>query len=141
MEADLKAIGSRLQEIRKRLNLLQKKFAQELGISASSLCDMEAGNMKPRFELIYSLTKKFNVNVLYLLHGQGDMFMPEDKDIFRESGALNRHREWFRDFLYYFEHSPMARYSLMSMFITYLHENEKLIQIDIKKHQEKGEQQ
>jgi transcriptional regulator with XRE-family HTH domain len=140
MEADLKAIGMRLQEIRKRLNLLQKQFARELGISASSLCDMEAGNMKPRFELIYSLTGQFNVNILYLLHGQGDMFMPRDEDIFRKSAALKTHREWFKDFLHYFEHSPMARYSLMSMFFTYLNENEKLIELDIKKHKEKGEQ-
>lgn len=141
MDFDLKIIGERLQKIRKHLNLLQKDFAKELGISASSLCDIEAGNMKPRFELIYALTKKFNVNILYLLHGTGDMFMREKQDTFHKSEIMERDREWWENFIYYIENSPMTRYAVMSYFLTYKNTNEELIKIDIENTRKKGKKE
>ncbi len=137
MDVDLKAIGKRLQDIRKSLGLLQKDFAKELGISSSSFCDIEAGNLKPRFELIYSITKKFKVNILYLLHGEGDMFMHEEEKMFSRSEVLDKYRDWFKDFIYYFENSPMVRYAVMSFYFSYLNENEKLIKTDLDKHKAK----
>jgi len=141
MDVDLKEIGKRLQDIRKSLGLLQKDFAKELEISSSSLCDIEAGNLKPRFELIYSITRKFKVNILYLLHGEGDMFIPEEEKLFSRSDVLDKYRDWFKDFIYYFENSPVVRYAIMSFYFSYLTENEKLIKTDLDKHKpKKGEQ-
>ena len=139
MAADLKLIGERLQEIRNKLNFLQKDFAEELEISSSSLCDIEGGKIKPRFELIYNLPKKFKVNILYLLYGTGDMFMHEEDEIFRQSGVLEKHKEWFKEFISYFEDSPMVRYALMSYFFSYINEHDKLIKIDIDKNKAKKE--
>lgn len=141
MDVDLKEIGKRLQDIRKNLGLLQKDFAKELEISSSSLCDIEAGNLKPRFELIYSITRKFKVNILYLLHGEGDMFMPEEEELFSRSDVLEKHRDWFKEFIYHFENSPMVRYAMMSYYFSYLNENEKLVKIDLDKHKAKKEEQ
>ncbi len=141
MDFDLKIIGERLQKIRKHLDLLQKDFAKELGISASSLCDIEAGNMKPRFELIYALTKKFNANILYLLHGTGDMFMREKQETFHKSKIMDIDRERWEDFLYYIENSPMTRYAMMSHFLTYKNKNEELIKIDIENSKKKGKEE
>ncbi|MCP5109140.1 MAG: helix-turn-helix transcriptional regulator [bacterium] len=133
MDADLKTIGERLQKIRKQLGMLQKDFAKELGIASSSLCDIEAGNMKPRFELIYSITKKFKVNILYLLHGTGDMFIKEERngEIFQKSEVFKQYREWLNDFLYYFDNSPMVRYAMQAYFSIYTTENDLLIKKDI----------
>jgi len=141
VDADLTRIGERLQEIRKSLNLLQKDFAKELEISSSSLCDIEAGHIKPRFELIFNLTKKFKVNILYLLHGTGDMFMHEEEEIFHRSEVLDKYKDWFREFISYFEHSPMVRYAMMNYFFAYINENERLIKIDMDKNKIKKEVQ
>jgi transcriptional regulator with XRE-family HTH domain len=131
VDVDLKGIGERLQQIRKKLGFLQKDFAGELEISSSSLSDIEAGNIKPRFELIYQLIKKFNVDIIYLLNGTGDMFYHEEEEIFHQSAVLTQYRDWFKEFISYFENSPMVRYALMNFFFTYINENEKLIKIDI----------
>ena len=137
MDVDLKLIGERLQEIRKRFKLMQKDFAKDLGISPSSLCDIEAGKIKPRFELIHNLPKKFKVNILYLLYGTGDMFMHEEEEIFRQSEVLETYRNWIKEFLFFFENSPMVRYAVMNYFISYINEHEGLIKIDIEKNKAK----
>jgi transcriptional regulator with XRE-family HTH domain len=135
-------IGERLQIIRKHLGLLQKEFAEKLEISTSSISDIEAGNIKPRFELIYNLTKKFNVNIYYLLHGEGDMFMPEEDETVCLVNKLSPEmKAWLKDFLRYLNQSPMVRYSMMSYFLTYKNENDLLIAKDIEKSKStKGEQ-
>lgn len=112
---------------------MQKTFAKELEISASSLCDAESGNIKPRFELIFSIIEKYNVSIPYLLHGTGDMFIPEPDDALPEPGLLEKHRDWFKKFFHYFEKSPMVRYAVMSFFLSYIYENEKLIEMDMEK--------
>ena len=132
-ELELKDIGIRLQLIRKKLNLLQKDFAKSLDISNASLSEMEAGNAKPRFELIYNITSKYKVNINYLLHGEGEIFMSDE--ISRQSGLeiLPEYHLFFKDFLYYFNQSPLVRTAMMNYFRTYILEKETLIEKDIRK--------
>lgn len=141
MDADLKAIGQRVQKIRKHLDFLQKDFAEELEISPSSLCDTEIGKLKPRFHLLYNISRKFKVNLMYILHGSGDMFMHEEEEMFRKSKIISQNKNWFRQFFYLFENSPMFRHAMMTYFFTYLNRNDMLIQTDIEKNKarEKGE--
>ena len=132
-DPELQDIGLRLQAIRKKLNLLQKDFAKELDISNASLSEMEAGNAKPRFELIYNITSKFKVSVNYLLHGEGEMFLSDE--ISRQSGIEIKpeYQLFFKDFLYYFNQSPLVRTAMMNYFRTYILEKETLIEKDIRK--------
>ena len=137
----LKEIGFRLQLVRKKLNLLQKDFAKTLDISNASLSEMEAGNAKPRFELIYNITKKFKVNINYLLHGEGEIFLADE--ISRQSGLeiKSEFQPFFKDFLYYFNQSPLVRTAMMNYFRTYILEKENLIEKDIRKTQSTQEQE
>jgi len=129
---ELKSIGERLVGIRKKLNLLQKDFARELDISNASLSEIEAGNNKPRFELIYNLTLKFKVNIYYLLHGQGEMFMPTEMESLTAARKYGPDTEkWLKNFLNYFNESEMLRYAMMSYFSKYLTENRKSIELEI----------
>lgn len=131
----LKEIGLRIQVVRKRLNLLQKDFASTLDISNASLSEMEAGNAKPRFELLYNITKRYNVNLNYLLHGEGDIFLPD---------AISRRNlmeispgdgDFFKEFFHYFNCSHLVRTAMMNYFRTYILEKETLIKKDIIKTQ------
>jgi len=133
-----KEIGLRIQVVRKKLSLLQKDFAKSLNISNASLSEMEAGNAKPRFELLYNITKSYNVNLNYLLHGEGEIFMPNE--ISRQSviEITPGHKDFFKEFFYYFNCSHLVRTAMMNYFRTYILEKETLIKKDIVKTQNEG---
>ena len=133
-----KEIGLRIQMVRKKLNLLQKDFARSLDISNASLSEMEAGNAKPRFELIYNITKKYNVNLNYLLHGEGEIFMPNEVSRQSTFEITPGHRDFFKEFFYYFNCSHLVRTAMMNYFRTYILEKESLIEKDIIKTQNEG---
>lgn len=130
-----KEIGLRLQMVRKSLNLLQKDFARSLNISNASLSEMEAGNAKPRFELLYNITKRYNVNLNYLLHGEGEIFMSNDILQQNPIAITPGHRDFFKEFFYYFNCSHLVRTAMMNYFRTYILEKETLIKKDIIKTQ------
>lgn len=139
----LKEIGQRVKEVRRYLNLRQNNFAQALDISNANLCEIEAGAAKPRFEFLYNISLKFNVNLLYLLHGQGEMFIksPEEgitdeiKDEFDEAikflKKLPTHRKELTALLRDFNDSQMLRYAVISYYLTYKSQNWELIKRDI----------
>jgi transcriptional regulator with XRE-family HTH domain len=130
-DLDLAAIGRRMKEIRKNLGYKQREFAAELNISAASLSDIESGKGKPRHEAIYNLAKKYNVNIYYLLHGPGEMFMSNiiERSITAETYGV--HTEFLLKFLKYFKESSLVRYEMMRYFRSYMIENEATIEKDI----------
>jgi len=140
-DPELKEIGFRLQLVRKKLNLLQKDFARALDISNASLSEMEAGNAKPRFELIYNITKKFKVNINYLLHGEGEIFMSDELSRQSVLEIKPEYQPFFKEFLYYFSQSPLVRTAMMNYFRTYILEKETLIEKDIRQTKASQEQE
>jgi len=133
-ESELKEIGNRVVAIRKELHMLQKDFAKEMEISGGSLSEIEAGNAKPRYELLYNISRKYNVNLYYLLHGKGEMFVPDDIESFlgpRKYGSDTE--QWLKKFLFYFNESEMLRYAMMSHFSRFYLENKDVIDKSIHK--------
>jgi transcriptional regulator with XRE-family HTH domain len=128
---DLKAIGQRMKVIRKNLGYKQREFAAELTISAATLSDIESGKGKPRHDAIYNLAKKYNVNIYYLLHGKGEMFMSNiiERSIVPET--YGGHTEFLLKFLKYFKESSIVRHEMMRFFRTYMIEKEATIEKDI----------
>jgi len=52
--------GKRLKEVRKKLNnITQTEFAKQLSMAKSSLCEIEAGEVKPGFDFFYKLIHSF----------------------------------------------------------------------------------
>ena len=129
----LKAMGERIQSIRKRLELKQKEFAAELCISGPSLSEAEAGNVKPTIEIYYYLTKKFNVNQDYLFMGKGSMFLEEKNMESPLTGAAEDANHFLEAFLMYFKKSKLVRTAMVGHFSTFLLENEQVIEKDLKK--------
>jgi len=129
----LKDIGQRLQNIRKAIDINQKDFALEMEISGASLSEIEAGGSKPRIEIYYNLTRKYNVNIDYLLHGRGEMFRGPGQNDTTGIDKEDEFREFLETFLDYFEKSRLVRYAVMTHFTTFLEEKETLIEKNIKK--------
>lgn len=123
-------VGIRLQEIRKVLGIKQKDFARQMNISNANLSEIEQGNAKPRFELLYNIIRLHNVNISYLFYGEGEMFQPDNAgniDFKRFPGL----EEWLEDFLWYMENSVLVRAHIMLAFRQYLLENRQLVDNDI----------
>ncbi|UCH96583.1 MAG: helix-turn-helix transcriptional regulator [Candidatus Aminicenantes bacterium] len=70
----LNAAADRIRAVRERLGLTQEDFARQLGISQSFMSLVEAEKRKPSVQLLYSLLIVFNVDLHWILTGQGKMF-------------------------------------------------------------------
>lgn len=131
LEIDKKSIDRRLKLIRTTLNLSQREFAGGLNISSSSICSIESGKGLPRHDVIYNLAAKFNVNIYFLLHGTGEMFMTDLLKQRIESGEFKPYTGFLKEFLKYIRGSSVIRYEMMNYFWKYFIENEGLIEKEI----------
>ncbi|MCP5050425.1 MAG: helix-turn-helix transcriptional regulator, partial [bacterium] len=71
------AIARRLKDIREALKMKQVDFAKRLGVSPAGLSEMEKGRYKPNIDVAMILVAEFNVNLYYLVMGEGGMFSGE----------------------------------------------------------------
>lgn len=69
--------SARLREFRAHLGLDQKELAARLGVSQGVLGFAERGERKPSKALIANLFEKYRVNQTWLMHGEGEMFLPQ----------------------------------------------------------------
>ncbi|MCT7530400.1 helix-turn-helix domain-containing protein [Aliarcobacter cryaerophilus] len=79
-------INSNLIDIRKKLGLNQTEFADKLETSQNLISKYEKGQVELPFKIINNLNKVFNININWLLTGNGLMFENEagDKDNFKQ---------------------------------------------------------
>lgn len=87
-----------LKKLRKSLNLSVDKFAQQLGIPASTIWGYEGKKRIPSIELSVQLYKIFNVNLNWLISGAGEMFninpnkkeelRKEIREVLKEEGII-----------------------------------------------------
>lgn len=70
--------GERLKQIREELRLSQAKLGNSLGISAPSIGKAEKGINRLSNESLTKLLENHNVNINYLLSGEGEMFITKD---------------------------------------------------------------
>ena len=81
-------IGKRLRDLRKKLGYNQKNFADLLGITERTLRNYEKGNNLPS-SLLTILIEKFNININWLLTGEGDMFLKDYTNFTEVKNAYN----------------------------------------------------
>jgi len=72
-------VAERLKELRYKLGLSQKEFAEKVGIHYMTLSKYESGKYHPSLRFLKKVEEVFNVNPQWLLEGRGDMFLPKDK--------------------------------------------------------------
>jgi transcriptional regulator with XRE-family HTH domain len=132
MKESKDTIASRVKKIRQTLGIKGKDFAPRLKISGPSLSEIENGKYHPNFEFIYNIVREFNVNLYYLIFGEGNMFIDPGKrtdmgileELFSTSGNIRR-------FIYYFERSEIIRYFILSEFKQKLIRDKKMIEKEI----------
>ncbi len=64
----LKALGKKVQKLRKEREISQEELAHELGISRVYMGFIEQGRESPSLKLLMKISRKFNVKVEDLFH-------------------------------------------------------------------------
>ena len=63
-------IGLKVQALRKSQNLTQEQLAEITGVSWRTISNLETGRTVPKLELIYDLSRYFNIGMDELLMGK-----------------------------------------------------------------------
>lgn len=92
-------MNERIIELRKSLNLSQTDFGKQIGISKSSVSDIEIGRISISKRTIISICSKFNVNEEWLKSGNGNMFLEYDKKHDEFFSVFQNLKEPLQDFL------------------------------------------
>ena len=130
-------LADRLKKIRLELNLKQKEIAAELKISKATYSEVEGGNYNPNFNLIENIVLKYNVNLYYLLFGEGEMFL-DAKQSFRARKPLYAvSKEEIDQFMWYLERSPAVQFMILGFFRTILNKEKDTIQKEINDYESK----
>jgi transcriptional regulator with XRE-family HTH domain len=131
-EVNKNTVGYRIKQIRKALNIKGKDFAPRIKISGPSLSEIEKGKYYPNFEFLVNIVKEFNVNLYYLVFGEGEMFVEPGKRtdmlLLEELASSSSH---IRKFLYYFERSDIIRFFILSQFKHKLMLDKEMIEKEI----------
>lgn len=70
----------RIKKLRKELDLTQQKFADAIGMKQNTIAQYEMGRTVPSDAIIFSICREFNVSENWLRTGEGDMFLPANRD-------------------------------------------------------------
>lgn len=73
-------MNERLKKLRRSLELTQQEFADRIGIKRNSFANYETGRNTPIDAIIVSICREFNVNEDWLRNGNGEMFLPADRN-------------------------------------------------------------
>jgi transcriptional regulator with XRE-family HTH domain len=132
----LEIFGQRLKEVRQQLKLLQKDFAASLEVSGSFLSEIEKGKANPGFDVLRKMYLIYNVNLHYLLGGQGEPFIDKTEASVSPSTAIGHEKEKLHELIFYIENAPVVRYAVYEFFSNYLYKNKGMVEEDMQKHKE-----
>ncbi len=74
-------LGNRLRAWRQSIQLKGYELAEKIDISPGSLSEIESNNSLPSADTLAKLVKHSNLNILWLLTGEGDMHKKEEHEI------------------------------------------------------------
>ena len=68
-----------IKKLRKELRLTAQALADNVGIALQTVQNYELGKREPSFAFMYYLLTVYNVNINWLMTGEGSMFIGQDK--------------------------------------------------------------
>ncbi len=72
-------MNNRIKELRKALNLTAEKFGARIGVTRSTISNLESGHRNVTEQTILLIVNEFNVNEKWLRDGKGEMFVNSDE--------------------------------------------------------------
>ncbi|UCH92705.1 MAG: helix-turn-helix transcriptional regulator [Candidatus Aminicenantes bacterium] len=129
--ADRKSVEKRIRLIREALDMTQSQLAKQLNISPATMCHIEKGLYRPNFEFLVNISKKFNVNLYYVLFGEGDMFLDPFIWYMNQSDGYAVNPGEVRRFLWFFQRSQIVQYLTLGYFKTIMKRERQSIEQEI----------
>ena len=124
-------IGNNIKAIRKALGKTIQYMSEITGISRGYIADFERGVKLPTAKYIKYLYENFQVNVNYILSGEGDIFYGGSEEILTDVKKIKTGDKIIDEFLYYFFNSPMAHSYLIYHFRKFLNDENQAIMKDL----------
>lgn len=72
--------GERIRELRKEKGLTMEQFGEKIGVTKSTISNIENGNRNATEHMIKSICREFGVDYIWLTTGEGEMFVESDDD-------------------------------------------------------------
>ena len=73
-------MNERIRELRKSLNLTMEAFGERIGVSKSTISNIENGYREATEHMIKSICREFGADYIWLTTGEGEMFVESDDD-------------------------------------------------------------
>ena len=120
---DVKEIGRRLKEVRKKIGKTLEQMRDITGLSTGGISEMEKGLKKPSSVYMFALKTEFDVNINWILSGEGTMFSPDiELDLnFGEDNIL------IQDLILCIKNVDIVRLDMLGYFSKFKRENPGLI--------------
>ena len=81
-------LDKRIRELRKSLNLTMEQFGEKIGVSKSTISNIENGNRNATEHMVKSICREFNIDYGWLTTGAGEMFVDSDEDFLARVDAI-----------------------------------------------------
>lgn len=124
--------GQRVRQIRQKLAMKQKDFAQKIDVHPAYLSEIELGRANMSLKFYREMKRVLGVNLDYLVSGDGDMFSYQPTE-----GAENktgpRNLISVEDLIWYLNNSDYFKNSILAQAQKFKIENEDFIQKSLKK--------
>jgi transcriptional regulator with XRE-family HTH domain len=134
----IKGIGKRLQELRRILSLQQNEMAQAVGLTPGYLSEIENGHKSnPGIATFYKISRHYNVSLDYLVHGIGDMFLPDKDGDEKRRQDIFKGLESIEDVTWLMKNSRFIKNTLLAYAVKMILENESVIKTEIMMQSEK----
>ncbi|MFW9872548.1 MAG: helix-turn-helix domain-containing protein [Candidatus Thorarchaeota archaeon] len=91
-----KEIGNRIKYLREFLHLSQDQFAKKVGTHKQTISKYERGEQFPKVNMLNPWVDIFNVNLNWLLTGQGEMFLEKKQEEKKEEIVSRAEFEAFK---------------------------------------------
>lgn len=72
-------MNERIRELRKNLKLTMEAFGERIGVSKSTISNIENGNREATEHMVKSICREFNADYIWLTTGSGEMFVDSDE--------------------------------------------------------------
>jgi len=93
-------VNERLALVRKTLKLTQREFAKKISVATGFIASMEIGDRKVNPRIMKLVSSIFNVNILWLENGEGDMFYSDtEKEIEEIINLYKKLHPFFKKFI------------------------------------------
>lgn len=135
---DQETIADRVKCIRKILKLTQKELSQKIDVSITYICEVEQGKYKPNCDFLENISRILNVNLYWLLYGQGEMFLDPATLLNGQFHNYYAKTEDVRNFLWYYQRSATVQHSTMAHFYTLMIQQKQNIEKEIREYEDKS---